>query len=150
MKLVHNEENNNSFEHTFSLTDELRAAEEKFYHLFDFNPCPMSVHDLTTGNIIDINQSFLDSLGFESKIKVVGKSIVDYEVIPQKEAKSFMRKIIDDGSVKNMPIVFKNLKGKKIKGLFSGTKINLNGWDCVLIVCQVISKQCIINSLLMF
>lgn len=151
MKLIHKEDENiNSLEEfRYSLSDELRAAEQKFYHLFDFNPCPMSVHDSITGAIIDVNQAFVDALGFESKIQIIGKTVKDYEVLPQKESGIFLKKIMEDGIVRNMLIPFRSLKGRKIKGLFSGTYIELNGNKCLLIICQVIKIQCLLNYLIL-
>lgn len=154
MKLVHNQENIKSEydEFNFNLMDDLRASEEKFYHIFDFNPCPMSVNDVVTGRIIDVNQSFLDIMGFQSKINVIGRSMdeSDFKLLGTKNRNVFLKKILEDGMVKNIPIPFRNLSGKKHKGLFSGTLVELNGKKCLLIVCQVINKQCIMNSLFLF
>lgn len=154
MKLIHKEEVKNLEEYKFDLTDELREAEKKFYTIFDINPCPMSVHDIEHDYvIIDVNQSFLDTIGFSSKNDIIGKKMFGsgFDIISHKDLKNFLNKLKSNGGVvKNLSILFKNLKGKKIKGVFSGTLIELNEKKCLLIVCHILSKQCIINSLFLF
>lgn len=80
MKLVHNDIHNEMIldkldDYPFSLSNEFRETEQKFYKIFDFNPNPMSINDIATGNIIDVNQSFLDIIGFKSKYQVIGKTL---------------------------------------------------------------------------
>ena len=60
----------------------------------------------------------------------------------------FIKELKSKKEVKNISVSFKNMLNKKIKGLFSGTIIELNGKQCMLIVCQIMNNKCIKDYLL--
>jgi PAS domain-containing protein len=154
MKLLHNEildkivMDNEVNEYSSTLVKDLRNNEEKFYKMFDINPCPMSIHELKTGTIIDINQSFLKIIGLKNRIEIVGKN-EKFNILNDKDQKIFVEKVEKEGVVRNMPIQFKNLSNKKIKGLFSGTYVQLNDIKYLLVICQIIDKKCLLNYFLL-
>ena len=155
MKLVHKDEHNelilDKFDVVpFSLTNELREVEQKFYKIFDFNPNPMSINDMDTGNIIDVNQSFLDVMGFKCKYDVIGKTLDQkgFNLLEKRGKDKFIKELKNKKEVRNISMTFKNMLNKKIKGLFSGTIIELNDKQCMLIICQIINSKCIKEYLL--
>lgn len=121
-------------------SDELRIVEEKFYKIFDLNPCPMTIGDLKTGDIIDVNDAFLQSVGFKNKEDIIGKSTTKLKIISDKNKSHIIREINKDGFLKNYFCEFKTINGKKKKGLFSGTIIKLKEKDCLMLICQVVTK----------
>ena len=60
----------------------------------------------------------------------------------------FIKELKSKKEVKNISVSFKNMLNKKIKGLFSGTIIELNDKQCMLIICQIINSKCIKEYLL--
>ena len=157
MKLLHNEilekivVDSDVNECSSTLVKDLRSNEEKFYKIFDFNPCPMSIHELSTGIIVDVNQSFLEIIGLKNRRDILGKNVIkgNFNLMDEKDQKIFVEKIKKEGVVKNMTIQFKNLSNKKIKGLFSGTYVELNDIKYLLVICQIIDKKCLLNYFLL-
>ena len=149
MKLIHKEIKEdvlNIVEDCHFLT-ELKKSEEKFYQVFDINPSPMSIFDMNSGLIIDVNQSFVKIMGVESKKEIIGKDTSEY--INQKNKLAFFEQIKKNGKIENHIFSFKTIKGKKLKGKVSGTIIKLNNQEYLLTICQIINKRCILKYLFM-
>jgi len=129
------------------LVDELRLVEDKFYKIFDLSPCPMMIND-SNGLLIDVNQSFLNiTNNIKDKKQILGKLITEngLNFIKEKEKDYIVDCINNDGCIKNHLIKFRTLKGKKLNGLCSCSRIELNGKDCILTILQVVSKKCLLN-----
>jgi len=154
MKLIHNDDKVVNFEDCenpiFSLSYELRSEEENFYKIFDFNPCPMTINDIESNKIIDVNQSFLDNMGFNNKFDIIGKTLSKdgFDLLNNKDKEKFISELNQNGCVKDMFVKFKNVHNENIRGLFSGTFVELNGKKCILINCQIINNKCIKKFLL--
>ena len=93
----------------------LRLAEEKFYKIFDLNPCPMSVHRLSDDIILDVNNTFLITLGVKSKFDIVGKNVFELKLglVKQEDRKFLFEKVIENNIFENYLLSFKNVQGKK-------------------------------------
>jgi len=127
--------------------DELRIVEEKFFKIFDLNPCPMAIADAETNIIIDVNEAFVKIIELDNKYQVIGHdtSVLNHGII-DKEVKDKMYGVIKEGEFfKNITIPFRSIKGKKLRGLFSGSVIELNGKKCIFTMCQVINRKCLEN-----
>lgn len=121
--------------------NELRNIEEKIYKIFDLNPCPMSITDYDTGEMIDVNESFIKVTGFDKNDINKGK----LNIVREKDKKHVIKTIKENGEIKNYLCFFKTKKGKIKRGLFSGSLIKMKDKDCILLICQVINKKCIFN-----
>jgi PAS domain S-box-containing protein len=126
---------------------ELRLIEEKFYKIFNSNPLPMYISDLKSFNIIDVNDSFVKNMGIKNKENIIGKRVDDsgLKIIRKKDQDRVINDIITKGEIKNFLCRFKNANGKKLKGLFSGSLIELNDQKCLFLICQLVSKKCVFN-----
>jgi len=162
MKLINKEEDINNvdlFESSSSndeqiklLSDELRLAEDKFYKVFDLNPCPMAISDINENIIIDVNDAFVKVIGLTSKLEVIGKDITEkgLKIIKRKDKEVILKEISETNKFKNYFSIVKPLRGKKFKGLFSGSLIELNGRKCLFTICQVVNKQCFLDFITLF
>lgn len=124
----------------FNKSLELRKIEDKFYKVFDMNPCPMAITYLKDGVIIDINQAFADVLCIEKK-DIIGKNTVSLNMIKQKDRDKVLKIVQEQGFVKNYPIWFNDNKDKKIFGLFNASIIELDDVKYILTICQIIKND---------
>jgi hypothetical protein len=125
----------------------LRLIEDKFYKVFDMNPCPMSLSLMEDGTIIDVNEAFLKEVGMKHKSEMVGKTTIEsgLKIIKEKDRDYIFNKILKNGKVENYPCSFMTLHGKKKKGLFSGTVMDLNNKKCLFLICQIVNNSCVAN-----
>jgi hypothetical protein len=152
MRLLQNKGGNNlSLEDHFQLEEneklinELRLIEDKFYKVFDLNPCPMAIHKIDDNSLIDVNNAFLKVVEAKSKFDLIGKNTTEsgLKLMKSKDIKLFFGKLKDDGIFENYLFSFRTLKGKKLRGMVSGTIIELNGVKCLLSICQIINRKCL-------
>lgn len=127
--------------------EELRKIENKFYQIFDLNPCPMAINDLTDYTIVDVNDAFLDVVKVKNKSDVIGKITTEsgLNIIKTKDKAFVLNEIKEKGILKNYLCTVQSLDGKRFNGLFSGAIIELNGHKCFLTICQVVNKKCVFN-----
>jgi len=161
MKLINKEvdissvglfESNSSNDEIRLLSDELRLVEDKFYKVFDLNPCPMAISDIKENIIIDVNEAFVNVIGLTSKSEVIGKDITEkgLKIIKSKDKDVILKEILRTNKFKNYFTIVKPIRGKKFKGLFSGSLIELNGRKCLFTICQVVNKKCFFDFITLF
>ena len=127
--------------------EELRYIEEKFYKVFDLNPCPMALADYYTHKIIDVNDAFLKLMEIEIKDYIIGKDTSDKNInLVDKDVRNKMYSVIENQETfKNILIPIQTARGKKLSGLFSGSIIELNNRKCILTICQIIDNKSYFN-----
>mgnify|MGYP001389580805 CR=1 FL=1 len=132
-----------------SLNENFRIIEETFYKVFDLNPCLMVIGKLETGELIDVNQAFIDIIGIQSKYDVIGKITTEegLKILKKKDRDTIIRSIYDEGEVKNIFVKIKTPSNKKFRGLFSATIIEMNNIKCLLTICQIINKKCLMDCI---
>lgn len=120
--------------------DRLAESEKKFFAAFMANASLMAISTIKEGRFIDVNQRFMDVLGFE-RLEVIGKTAAEiglYASIGQRA--EAVRRLREDGFVQNYQIDFKTRSGEIRQGLFSADRIRLpNDKDCWLTVLHDIT-----------
>lgn len=126
------------------ISDSLRETEDNFYKLFDLNPCPISISDVVTHRIIDVNDAFLKVVGFKSKNDVIGHLGNGPEsTLKPKCLEDIKNEIEEKGELKNYFCVFTTVTGKRVNGMFNDSIIELSGRKCLFLICQVITPGCV-------
>lgn len=151
MRLVNHSENNDYESHildnndVISTSESLRTVEYSFYTIFDLSPIPMSIGDLETSKIIDVNESFLKVVGFKDKSQVIGKVSTEsgLRIVKSKDVNFVRKEIEEKGELKNYLCQFKTTHNNKLNGIFSGTIVELNHKKYLFLMCQVMSPGCI-------
>lgn len=123
--------------------EELRSVEEKFYKLFDLNPCPMSISDIRSDEILDVNESFLRILDFNDKKEVIGKNSKELNIVRSRDRYNVIKILEKEGVVKEYACKIRTKKGKRLTGMFTGTPITFNNVPCILLICHIVNKKCI-------
>lgn len=70
-----NQKSRNKFE------EELKKSSDLFSSLFDNNPASIAISNLSDGKILNVNESFLLLFGFALKEEVVGKTMLELNIL---------------------------------------------------------------------
>ena len=126
------------------LADDLRSMEDKFYKIFDLNPLPMAIHTIDDNILIDFNDAFLKIVGIKSKLDLIGKNTSEtgLNLLKSEDKSYFLNQIKKNGKFENYYFTFRNMKGELLRGLVSGTIIELNNQKCLLSICQIVYRKC--------
>ena len=111
-----------------------QEALQKFNGLFEFNPNPLAVGTIPEGTFVEINESFLTTLGF-SRDEVIGRTPGELGLFVDPEAQERAVQGILDGSLtRNYELQVRKKNGGVVDGLFSGTIIDSQGGKSLLTV----------------
>jgi PAS domain S-box-containing protein len=119
----------------------LRASEDKFSKSFYLSPNAVSISFAETGELIDVNQGFLDIFGYE-RSEVIGKTITEIALWKNKDDREKMVRMLQkDGSVRNFESQGITKSGKVFLGNISAELIEIDGEEYVLVVFDDITER---------
>lgn len=78
---------------------EISNANDRFAKAFNYNPALMTISSIDTGELIDVNEAFLQVLGFERN-EVIGKKTTDLQIFITKEKRE---QIMEQWGTENLP-----------------------------------------------
>jgi len=118
----------------------LRASEEKFLKAFHRNPTMMSI-SMLSGEIIEINESHLQDLGF-TRQEVIGKTARELQLYAYPKQRDFVHKAIQEkGYARNLDLALRTKSGNVRHCLFSAERIQLQNEDHLLMLLQDITDR---------
>ena len=114
----------------------LQKSEQKFHNAFMSIPDGISITRLSDGRILEVNDCFVDELGF-SREEIIGKTTLELNlwVNPEDRIK-YINSISRDGGVKNFEIIWRKKNRKFIPLLCAANLIVINGENYILSVAQ--------------
>lgn len=128
----------------YSLIKDLSAeqeAKQRFERLFQHNPALMALTSLPERRFADVNQSFLDTLGYRRE-EVVGQRATDLSLfIDPVKQQHLMRRLLAEGRISNEELQVRRKDGVTLDGLFSGELIRSQGRDYLLTVMLDITDR---------
>ena len=123
-----------------NLTAEQEAA-QRFERLFRNNPTLMALSILPDQRFTDVNNSFLQTLGY-SREDIIGKTSADLGLFVHPEHQSVIAKeLLEKRRFENMELQVRRKDGAIIHGLFSGEIISSQGRQYFLTVMIDITKR---------
>jgi PAS domain S-box-containing protein len=126
----------NDQEVIFGISKDLSGEEEakqKFERVFRYNPALMSLSALETDTLIDVNHSFLDTLGF-SRQEVLGKTFNDLNLFTEPETATRLLRPDIEGHFSNIKMQVRHRDGRTVDGLFFGERLHSQGNAMLLLV----------------
>ena len=118
-----------------------QAALDKFSKLFDNNPALMTVTSIPNRKFTEVNQAFLDKLGF-SREEVLGKTSDELKLFIEEDKQSQVVNMLKrEGKIKNIEIKVRKKDGQIMDGLFSGEIIDNQLERSLLTVMADITEQ---------
>ena len=102
--------------------------------LFHGNPAPMAVTTVPEGRFVDVNDAFLNTLGY-SREEVIGKTCADLRLFVRPEQREALAgPILTTRRFANTEVQARRSDGGVVDGLFFGEYIRSHGQDCLLTV----------------
>jgi diguanylate cyclase (GGDEF)-like protein/PAS domain S-box-containing protein len=117
----------------------LRISEEHYRTVFHTSLDCIAITHMTNGICIDINQGFLNALGFERQ-EVLGRSTLDLGVwMDPNDRQKFVDLLDQQSQCRNLDAKFRKKNGEVISGLISASIIEIDGSRCILSFARDIS-----------
>jgi PAS domain S-box-containing protein len=118
----------------------LRESEARFAKAFDSSPLALTISSLTTGKLLEVNETFVETTGF-SREEAVGKTTVELGLWADLDERTEeMETVREIGSVRNAEYLFHTRRGD-IYGLLSAEQIEIGGESFALTVIQDITAR---------
>ena len=128
----------------FGISKDLRAekeAEQLFESLFRNNPNIMAVSSIHDRRFMDVNNAFLDKLGY-TDTEILGKTPLELKLFPETEKQMENGdRLEDQGKIDNVELKVKKKNGQILEGLFSGDIIENHGEKSLLTVMVDITER---------
>jgi len=125
---------------TIDLTKQEEAL-QFFSEVFDTHPALMALSSFETKKFIMVNQTFLDTLGYD-RTEIIGFRSEEIQIaFNQEEHVKLTQKMIKQGYLTNEELQIRTKKGDKLDGLFSGKIIESQGKKYFLTVMTDITIQ---------
>lgn len=119
----------------------IRSSEEKFSKAFHSNLAMMAISTIADGKYIDVNNTFLVTLGFE-RDEVIGRKIDDLDLYLDREKRDQLKKEFENNfDVQNVELSVKGKNGVVHSCLFSLDKIELSDVPCWITMMIDISER---------
>ncbi len=110
----------------------LKLSEEKFSKAFHSNSALMALSLFKTGTFIDVNNSFLKTLGYK-KNEIIGKTAKELKIFVDENIRDVFIKILENKKIKTEPeIDLRTKTGSIISGLFTFEKIYIGKELCLI------------------
>jgi PAS domain S-box-containing protein len=123
------------------LVDSLRQSEEKFSRAFRASPDAMLINTLYEGRFVDVNDSFLEMVGYERE-EVIGRTLDEVMVWPEREEhRAIIGAIMEQGAVRNVEVTFRRKSGETGVALLSAEAVDLDGTPCVLTIAKDVTER---------
>ena len=121
--------------------EKLLRSEARFSKAFHASPVAISIATLSEGRFIDVNESFLQLMGY-SRDEIIGRTSLDLcmWVSPDDRIDS-AQPLRDGGSVRNYECTFRTRSGDIRKGLGAAELIELKGERCILSLIHDITDR---------
>lgn len=120
---------------------ELRASEERFFKAFHSNPSLMAITSLTDNRFIDVNESFLRTLGYE-RHEVLGATTAELSLFADPGQRTAALAVLSErGVLREFEADVRTKDGQVRHGLFSAEFIQLQDQQVLLTVMNDITDR---------
>jgi PAS domain S-box-containing protein len=119
----------------------LVESEEKFSRAFHGNPLPMAISAMHTGVFIDVNDAYLQALGFRRN-EVISRSAIDLGIYLHKSQRdAFVDLLAREGRIRNQVLDFRARNGSIRQFVVSSEILSLQGEPYVLSVMEDVTDR---------
>lgn len=121
--------------------DALRESESRFATAFNSNPQPMTLTTVDAGRFIDVNQSFVNMIGYD-RDEILDRTSLEINIWENSGARAhFFRQLNENGSVRNVEMKLRTKSGDLRVMLLSAELVELDGQRCSLVSSTDITER---------
>ena len=130
------------------IAQELSESEIRFKNLYDNAPIAIGVGDIHSGQMIEVNDSWLNMFGYE-RDEVIGRTTTELSLYVNCEDRNEIVSIIKaHGKIVNQPIKLRRKNGLVFDVLYSADTVNLNSKPYLQVIINDISESKQIEEML--
>ncbi|MEW6672145.1 MAG: PAS domain S-box protein [Thermodesulfobacteriota bacterium] len=118
----------------------LKESESKFRILFEFSPHAISLTELKTGNIIDINKKFCELTKY-SKEEIIGRTTTEMGFYSLSDRTRFINQLSLSGDVNGMEMDFRAKDSTIISALVFSRYLQFGSNTCILSMFYDITEK---------
>jgi two-component system cell cycle sensor histidine kinase/response regulator CckA len=119
----------------------LRVSEDKFSRAFRISPDSVNINRIKDGMYLEVNDGFCRATGYTPE-EVVGRSSLELEIWARHEDRTtLLRRLREDGEVRNLEAGFRRKDGSILTGLMSAREIEVDGEPCILSITRDITER---------
>ncbi|MCE5211795.1 MAG: PAS domain S-box protein [Deltaproteobacteria bacterium] len=123
------------------MEDALRASEEKFASAFKYSPGAMCISTIREGRFVDINEIFLNILGYK-RDEIVGRSSAEINLWANAaERDTMVKELTATGKVANCELCLHDKQGNIHWGLASMSLVKIGGESHILTQTMDITER---------
>lgn len=112
--------------------ESLRQSEEKFAKAFRSSPLPMTISTETEGRYIDVNDSFVNVMGYQ-RAEVLGRTARELGIwLNQNDRVKLLELLNESGRAQGLATHFRTKAGEELRVEISAERIVLDGTPCLL------------------
>jgi len=102
----------------------LELSEEKFSKLFESSPYSISLTEIETGKIVEVNESYLELTGF-TRQELIGNTTIELKIISKEEHDAIYKVLSEQGRIKNAEVSMRIKTGEIVPVLVSTETITV-------------------------
>lgn len=126
-------------ERLVAAAEALRVSEERYRTVFQTSVDAMSIAHVSDLKFIDVNQSLLDTLGYERE-EVIGKSSEELGIFADDHDRKAMMEIVrQNSSCRSMEVQFRKKNQEIVWGELSVSIVEIEGVPCILSIARDIT-----------
>ena len=119
----------------------LRESEERFSVMFNAMPVSISLAEVETGKVVDINQAGLKFSGCSKKEDLIGKNFLEINGGYQQEREKIERELKQNGSVENAEMHFTSLNNEHRVVSVNTNNVTISGRNYMLTSSMDITER---------
>jgi two-component system cell cycle sensor histidine kinase/response regulator CckA len=120
--------------------DALRESEEKFSKSFQKAPLLITLSEVETGRLLEVNEKFLEVSGF-TRNEVIGRTVVELGWNSEEQRSRLRQSFLEHGRVAGMELTLRRKDGREINCLYNGEAIMVSGKPRLLSISHDITER---------
>jgi PAS domain S-box-containing protein len=112
-----------------------------FAKAFSAAPVSLTITSLTTGRLLEVNETFVRITGY-SRDEAVGKTTIELGLWADRaDREAELAMVAAQGTLRNREYRFRSRDGREIVGLLSAERLDIDGEPCALTVIEDITER---------